>query len=130
MNSVTLVGLAPLLWAKRRWLSYFVSLECFWTCFQSHSRLAQGFVRQGWEAAAVGGFVSPGAELDMCTARVTHGCCGNNWWQVAPLAFQGGLKVQEVFLLREGHVVKLLEVTGFGGWLGRELRPTKCVCSS
>lgn len=54
-----------------------MSLECFWTCFQSHSRLAQGFVRQGWEAAAVGGFVSPGAELDMCTARGTHGRCGN-----------------------------------------------------
>lgn len=67
----------------------------------------------------------------ICALHVGHtAAVETNWWQVTPLAFQGGLKVQEVFLLQEGHVVKLLEVTGFGGWLGRELRPTKCVCSS
>lgn len=88
-----------------------MSLECFWTCFQSHSRLAQGFVSQGGEAAAVRGFVSPGAELGLCSVTL--------WEQlVAPLAFQGGLEVREVLLLREGRVGKLLEGTDFSGWLG------------
>lgn len=110
-----------------------MSLECFWTCFQPHSRLAQGFISQGWEAAAVGGLVSPGAELDTCSVFVTQGCQAL-WKQ---LVAAGSFSLPR-WTRGPGSLSTpsraWREIAGggtvFGGWLGRELSQTKCVCLS